>query len=101
MCGQDFVRDMWRGKLSLRAIWARIQNLPPNSSFANSVNDGWILRDHLLATIIDELRNANWQRAGGTDSNRPKPVERPGVVTKEDKHRAMLEAERARLKGGG
>lgn len=91
--------------MSLRAIWVRIENLPPESAFGYAVNERWQLSDHLSATIIDELRNANWQRGGGTDSNRPKPVERPGVITKEDKHRAMLEAERERRRklaeGGG
>ena len=38
----------------------------------------WSLTDHLLATVVDALHNANWQRGGGKGS-RPKPIERPGA----------------------
>lgn len=38
----------------------------------------WSLTDHLLATAVDALHSANWQRGGGKGS-RPKPIERPGA----------------------
>lgn len=43
----------------------------------------WGLQEHLTAVVIDELRNANWQRANegaakGKQSPHPKPFPRPG-----------------------
>lgn len=37
----------------------------------------WGPDTHLLATIVDLLAGANWQRSG-VKSNRPKPIDRPG-----------------------
>ncbi len=37
----------------------------------------WDVDTHLLATIVDLLQGANWQRSGGKGT-RPKPMDRPG-----------------------
>ena len=39
----------------------------------------WDHHAQLLATIIDMLAGANWQRAGGKEQDRPEPYPRPGV----------------------
>lgn len=39
----------------------------------------WGLAEHLLAVTIDVLNTANWQRGGGRQGRRPKPIPRPGV----------------------
>lgn len=56
-------------------------HLPVDSPLALATSDGdsmWELVPHLLAAILDETRQGNWQRGGGK-GQRPKPVERPGV----------------------
>lgn len=37
----------------------------------------------MLATVIDLLAGANWQRAGKKGAPRPKPVPRPGDVDRD------------------
>jgi len=39
----------------------------------------WGLPEHLIATVIDVLQAANWQRAGDKDARRPDPIRRPGT----------------------
>lgn len=39
----------------------------------------WDHHAQLLATIIDMLAGANWQRSGGKEQDRPEPYPRPGV----------------------
>jgi hypothetical protein len=39
----------------------------------------WGVVEHLLATTVDALHAANWQRAGKKNAPRPKPVKRPGI----------------------
>lgn len=39
----------------------------------------WDHQAQLLATIIDMLAGANWQRSGGKEQDRPEPYPRPGV----------------------
>lgn len=34
----------------------------------------------MLAAIFDVLQVANWQRGGGDDSDRPEPLQRPGLA---------------------
>lgn len=36
----------------------------------------WGITEHLLASAVDALHGANWQRGGGKGS-RPKPINRP------------------------
>lgn len=45
-----------------------------------SDGDGmWSLEAQLLASAVDELRVANWQRAARKGVKAPKPIPRPGV----------------------
>lgn len=51
----------------------------------------WGLQEHLQAIAIDELRNANWQRANegvkeSKQSKPPRPMTRPGVGRGNDKN---------------
>jgi hypothetical protein len=38
----------------------------------------WTMNELLLASVLDVLALANWQRAGGK-GNKPKPIPRPGM----------------------
>ena len=42
----------------------------------------WTVDQHLLASIVDLLAAANWQRAGNRKNPRPKPLPRPGQKTR-------------------
>lgn len=54
----------------------------------------WSTSDYLLATAVDYLAGANWQRGGGK-GRRPRPVERPGKTqrTRMGKARPLAEAQ--------
>lgn len=39
----------------------------------------WSLEAHLLASVIDVLNVANWQRVGKKSAPKPKPIPRPGT----------------------
>lgn len=58
-----------------------IRNLPPDSALARAVHGSnrvdWTPEIELLATIVDALNIAAYQRSGGK-GRRPKPVPRPG-----------------------
>ncbi len=43
----------------------------------------WTVTDYLLATVVDLLAGANWQRSGGKGS-RPKPIPRPVAPLHDD-----------------
>lgn len=59
---------------------AFIRFTPPTSQLGQAVNGpAWAVTDLLLASTIDTLRLANWQRAGGKGS-KPKPIRVPGSV---------------------
>lgn len=59
-----------------------IRQLPRDSALARSVHGSeridWTPEIELLATIVDALNIAAYQRAGGK-GRRPKPVPRPGI----------------------
>lgn len=55
----------------------------------------WTITDHLLASAIDALHTANWQR-GGNAANRPKPLPRPGSQPEEPSPQ-QLAAAKARM----
>lgn len=67
-----------------------VRYLPRESATVREVGGPeteWGVTEHMLATVIDALNGANWQRAANKNSPRPRPVPRPGVV---DKDRQMF-----------
>lgn len=62
-----------------RRLLVLLLQLPPTSRLARVLHgEQWSLSEHLLASTVDALNLANWQR---TDAKRarPKPIKRPGV----------------------
>ena len=61
---------------------AFIEHAPRDSAvfraFAGETGS-WGETEHLLASAVDALNTANWQRQQKKGSPRPKPVKRPGV----------------------
>lgn len=53
------------------------------------VDTAWSTEAHLLATAVDTLNAANWQRAGGK-GQQPKPIPRPSEA-----HELQAKRERA------
>jgi hypothetical protein len=45
----------------------------------------WGLTEQLLAAAVDALNGANWQRGGGKQRDKPKPIPRPGVGNEDKK----------------
>lgn len=60
--------------------WDLIRFLPPEAAFWRALDPAreWSTEAHLLASVIDVLASANWQRSGSR-GKRPKPIERPGM----------------------
>src|ERR1051325_4270494 len=75
-----------RRQMTWREFGAYIRQLPADARTRLAVGDEdgiWGLQEHLTAILIDETRNANWQRANegapkGKQSPHPKPFPRPG-----------------------
>jgi hypothetical protein len=66
----------------LRRFVALVASLPPESAFVRSVHGeqaAWGVQEHLLASAVDALNVANWQRSrdGQTGRRAPRPVPRP------------------------
>lgn len=65
--------------MSWRRLKILIEGLPRESRLVRSIDPSsvWGPEAHLLASAVDLLQGANWQRGGGKGS-RPRPVKRPG-----------------------
>lgn len=83
-----FLRDAdGHRRMTWRELRCYIRQLPPGSRTRIATGDEdsiWGLQEHLTAVVVDELRNANWQRANdgaakGKQSPRPQPFPRPGI----------------------
>lgn len=74
----------------LGRIWRLIQHLPDDARFYAAVAEDspdaaraapdvatWPRTDRLLASVVDELAIANWQRAGGKKNKRPELLTAP------------------------
>lgn len=75
--------DLWRGRLSLRRVAVLVDTLPPSSATAVAVHGEralWGPTEHLLATIVDVLQWANYQRSDPKKSTQPEPIARPGAA---------------------
>jgi hypothetical protein len=47
------LRDLWRGRLTLRQVFVRVRHLPPDSAVSTATgSEGWTLTDYLLADVF-------------------------------------------------
>lgn len=78
--------DVYAGRLSFRRLMSLVQNLPEDAAVYRAERGPWGLVEQLLAAMVDETRVGNWQRAQIHTKERlklPKPIERPGVESKQ------------------
>lgn len=62
-----------------------MSNLPRDCALSRVTDgEGWTVTDHLLATVIDALHAANWQRGGDEHATKPRPWPRPGDGSKRE-----------------
>ena len=74
------LNDLGTDRLDWRRVRAVITYLPSTSALARSIHGDkalWSTTEHLLASAVDALNVANWQRTG-KKGGRPKPIVRPG-----------------------
>lgn len=67
-----------------------VRRAPPTSALMRHLDPeavAWTLEAHLLASVIDVLNIANWQRIGKKGAPRPKPIPRPGAAGDPDVER--------------
>lgn len=75
--------DLYTGRLTLRRFFVLVSQLPDDSAYRRSVlghaEASWGVAEHLLASVVDSLQIANWQRSkdGQRGSRAPKPMPRP------------------------
>lgn len=63
-----------------RKLVALLNHLPPESATVAALHGPqWTRVEYLLASVVDVLAAANWQRQGKKGAPRPKPLPRPGV----------------------
>lgn len=55
------------------------KNAPASDPNAPVNHGRWSREMHLLAALIDETRQAGWQRGGDPNAPRPDPFPRPGI----------------------
>jgi hypothetical protein len=56
--------------------------------------------EHLLASVLDALNGANWQRGGGKGS-KPKPTQRPDPRAEKRRREYVARLKRMQLIPGG
>ena len=72
------LRDVGTAAFTWRDLWAIVSSSPRDSALKRSVRGhDWGQIEYLLASVVDALAGANWQRGGGRGP-RPKPYPRPG-----------------------
>lgn len=95
-----------KGHSSPRLFLVLLMGLPPESNLRSAWMGGpehrpWTLDTHLLATVVELLQGANYQRGGGKGTQ-PKPLQRPKVKNQKSGHDRFLEIQRrARGERGG
>lgn len=81
-----------------------IRHLPPGSPLGVALHGDaarWGVTEHLLASAVDALVGANWQRGGGK-GQRPKPIQRPDPRREKRRRQYVGRLQRlGLLKGGG
>lgn len=78
------------GRISPTLFIALLQGLPQESAFRAEWAGGpehrtWSLDTHLLATVVDLLQGANYQRSGGK-GRKPTPINRPRSKDRRSTH---------------
>lgn len=77
----------WLGsdRLDWRDLLVVHEQAPSESALARRHREGWTDVALLLATVVDELRIANWLQTedGAKGRNQPQPIPRPGVKSNE------------------
>lgn len=80
-----------RSGVKWRRLRVLVTNLPPGSATWRAMNlsAAWTDEAHLMATAVDVLAAANWQRSkdGQKGTNRPKPLQRPGSAPRAGVHK--------------
>lgn len=80
--------DWHRGRLSSRRLAVLIRHLPRDSATLDGLHGEaaqWSVTDYLLASVVDQLAEANWMFAtvnrdeDAEPLEYPKPVPRPGT----------------------
>lgn len=72
--------DLTCGLLTWRRLGVLVRHLPTDGALARALHGEavrWSTADHLMATTVDLLASANWQRGGGK-GKRPRRLPRPG-----------------------
>lgn len=70
--------------MSWRQLMVVVKQAGPGSALARALDpemDAWTsgaITPWLLATVVDLLAGANWQRVGKKSAPKPKPLPRPG-----------------------
>lgn len=111
----DFVRfypsfdlaGLIRGEVHPRLFVELVVDLPEDSCLRAAVQGGsdhrvWTTQTHLLASIIEVLQAANYQRGGGK-GQKPKAIVRPKVKKKQGAAKSRFDeiAARARSSANG
>lgn len=78
--GIDLI-DLYRGTLSPRKASVLALYLPPGAAVWQEAgtDSAWDTTDYLLAEVVDTLKWANYQRAGGK-GQKPEPLPRPAQL---------------------
>lgn len=93
------------GEMAPGLFIALLQGLPQESALRAAWAGGpehrvWTLDTYLLATVVDLLQGANYQRAMGKGT-KPKPLPRPDVKNRKTSHQRFEEVlRRARGQDG-
>ncbi|WNM65689.1 tail assembly chaperone [Arthrobacter phage Vulpecula] len=78
------LEDLGTPALSWRQLMVVVKQAGPGSALARALDpemDAWTsgaITPWLLATVVDLLAGANWQRVGKKSAPKPKPLPRPG-----------------------
>lgn len=86
------LEDLGSESLTWRDLLVIVKHSGPSSALARALQpelaawaSGQVLAD-LLATAVDLLAGANWQRQGKKSAPKPKRVKRPGVENGDKKY---------------
>lgn len=90
--GRPRLEDLGTRRLTWRDLLVLVKHAPSTSAIARAVHGeiaAWDANAFLLATVIDVLQLANWQRSGKKRGPKPKPVKRPNKAQRIGASKAM------------